>query len=301
MDWLACDFGPQLGDNFRGLLLLKALARRHPQVRLHLWVTPELMASIGGLIEGLGFLAGLVVRPRSVQESYRLCFETIKGLLAAGRRFTLDELGPGLGPDGRRYHKLLPTCEPWFSAKLLAGAELEGPDVINQGEFLAGMLGLDEAEVREAGPLFGEHLPAGGHLCLGLCRPSRDDPKQPAPSRLGRVWEAALASGRDLYALDRQDWLEPPPSQRVHDMRMLPLEDKVALLNRARLFIGIDGGLNHFAAACGCPTLSFYGPPHGGKPAGPLVGPWPRATRRGEHRFFGDFGQYLEAVARAAA
>lgn len=300
MDWLALDFGPQFGDNFRGLLFLKLLAAKHPEARLHLWTTPQLHQDLGGLIEELGFIHRFLVHPRSPRQSYEINFGIIKALKARGLPFTLEHFPPGRGPDGREYHKLIPTAEPWFSAKLLAGEPLEAPDPVNQGEFLAGMLGLNEGELGAALPLFGRRREedVGDYVCLGPCRPDPADPKQPARELIERLWEVVLASGVEAVALDRQDWFPPPVSPRVRDLRAGAWEEKVGLLNRARLFIGLDGGLNHFAAACGCPTLSFYGSLPGAEP-GLLVGPYPRRTPFGRHRFFSRFGDYLAAVGEA--
>lgn len=302
MDWLVLDFGPQFGDNFRGLLFLKLLKEKYPQARLHLWITPELHQGLGGLLKGLDFIHRFVVQPRSPRQSYEINFGIIKALKARGLPFQLEHFPPGRGPDGRQYDKLIPTAEPWFSAKLLAGEPLEAPDPMNQGEFLAGMLGFDEAKLAARLPLFGRRRQEelGDYVCLGFCRPDPADPKQPARELVERLWEAVLDSGVEAWALDQQDWFPPPTSPRVRDLRAGSWEEKVEPLNRARLFIGLDGGLNHFAAACGCPTLSFYGSLPGADP-GLLVGPYPRRTPFGRHRFFSRFEDYLAAVKETLA
>lgn len=297
MEWLVTDFGPNFGDNFRGFTFIKALKAAHPEARLTCWITPELHSSLSGLLPFLGFVDRFLVRPRGPQDSYRLIFDLLKRGLADGKPFTLSHLPGGAGPDGAAYHKLIPTAEPWFLAKLLAQAPLEGPDLENQGETLCRLLELSPEAVAAQLPLFGQRGPAGDLLCVGLSRPRKSDRKQLAPGRVAEVWRALAESGRPLAALDYQDWSPPPPIPGLLDLRLAPWEEKVELLNRAAWFIGSDGGLLHFAAACGSPTLGFYGADPTGR-HGPLVGPFPRQTPFGEHRFFHEYRIFLAATSR---
>lgn len=293
--WLAFDLGPQFGDNFRGLVYLKALKQKHPQADLTVWITPELQAGLGGLFELLDFVDHWLVRPRPVRDSYQINLSILKVLAAQKQKPSLDTLPGGEGPDGVAYDKIIPTAEPWFTAKLMLGEPLDAPDPVNQGEFLGRLLVVSGEEAGGALPLFGRRGPVGDHICVGLSRPRADDPKQPAPGLIGQAWEALLGLGQEILALDHQDWRPPPDSPLVTDLRLAPWEDKIEPLNQARIFVGLDGGLNHFAAACGCPTLSFYGA-DGGPEHGRLVGPCPRVTPFGAHAYYSRFDGYLAAI-----
>jgi hypothetical protein len=293
MRWLVCDFGPQLGDNFRGLLYLKALAAHWPEVELVCWITPELHGQLSELLPDLTFITEWLIYPRSPQESYRLNHQILARVLSRGLEFRLENLPPGTGPDGPAYDKIIPTAEPWFTAKLLAGQPLDAPDPLNQGEFLGNLLSIPDQEAADQLPVFGQALPRGDHFCLGLCRPEADDPKQPARRLVEQVWLAVEASGQEVHALDYQDWFDPPALPRIHDWRSRSLAEKVNVLNTAVRFIGVDGGLTHFAAACGCPTTAFYGsrdPQHGFR-----VGPYPRL----DHTYHHKFAEFLSEVRSA--
>lgn len=300
MNWLFTDFGPNFGDNFRGFTFIKALKTAHPEAWLTCWLTPELNLGLGGLMPHLGFVDEFLVAPRPPKQSYQIIFDLLKRVLAAERPFTLPNLPQGEGPDGKTYDRVIPTCEPWFLAKLLAGHQLNAPDVENQGITLCRLLLLGEEQVADSLPLFGRRQGAEGPVCLGLSRPGRNDKKQLAPGRVEQVWQRVLASGRQVVALDYQDWNPPPASPKVRDQRRLPWRQKVETLNRASCFIGVDGGLTHFAAACGCPTVAFYGTDPSNS-FGRLVGPHPRETPFGGHVYCHDFAEYLTAVERALA
>lgn len=295
MKILVFDFGPNLGDNFRGFLFLKSLKGKHPEIRLTCWITPELQQNLASLAEDFGFIDQFLVHPRPPRQTYDLNFRLVKQVLEAGQEFTLEHFPPGLGPDGKDYDKIVPTSEVWFTAKLLAGEALAGLEPMNQGEFLGRMLGLSPDEVGAALPLFGRRAAVRNYICLGLCRPSPKDRKQPARSRIDLVWEKVLNWGGEVLALDYQDWYSLPQAPQVKDWRLQSWGAKVPLLNQARLFIGLDGGLNHFAAACGCPTFSFFGQSRDYDP-GLLVGPYPRRTRFGRHRWFNDFEGFLRGI-----
>lgn len=126
----------------------------------------------------------------------------------------------------------------------------------------------------------------------------------PASDWLGKTWpierfaraaielladEGPMAGGR-LLVLGGQDdmrYVEPLvrtlPRDRVTDLtgQLDPLT-AVAVLKRARLFIGNDTGLMHLAAAAGAPTLGLFGPSDDR-----LYAPWgPRArVVRGPREF----------------
>ncbi len=295
MNWLVFDFGPHFGDNFRGFLFFKCLKQKHPHMRLTCWITPRLEQDLKPLMNYFGFIDEFLVHPRSPRESYDINFQIIKAQLSKGLELTIDHLPGGQGPDGRMYDKIIPTAEVWFTAKLLTGEPLDEVDPVNQGEFLCRMLQMSEDEVAAEAPLFGQRSTVEDYICLGLCRPEREDIKQPAPSKIDLVWETVLQWDVEIYALDYQDWYTLPQTDRVRDWRQKSWADKVPLLNRSRLFIGMDGGLNHFAAACGCPTLSFFGQGHGDD-FGRIVGPFPRSTPWGRHFYFVDFNSYIDGI-----
>ena len=297
MDWLVFDFGPHFGDNFRGFLFLKGLKNKYPHVRLTCWITPRLDRDLKPLVEYFGFIDNFLVHPRPPRTSYDINFRILKGQLANGLELSVDHLPGGQGPDGKTYDKIIPTAEVWLTAKLLAGDPLDTTDPVNQGEFLCRMLQLTEAETAAQIPLFGRKSEVEEYICLGLCRPDREDKKQPTPSKIGLVWKTVLEWDVEIYALDYQDWYTIPRADRIHDWRRKSWADKIPLLNRSRLFIGMDGGLNQFAAACGCPTLSFFGQGHGDD-FGRIVGPFPRRTPWGRHLYFVDFNAYIEGIKR---
>lgn len=295
MDWLVFDFGPNHGDNFRGFLFLKGLKKKFPQVRMTCWITPDLHGNLQGLLKYLGFMDSFLIRERTPQETYGINFEIIKKVLREKKSLRLENLPGGYGPDGKYYHKIIPNSEPWMTAKLLFGHSLELHDLVNQGEFLAAMLDLTPDEVAQLSPLFGQRDYLEDYISVGLCRPRREDRKQPSPAKISRIWEAILKGNQRVFALDFQDWYPIPASEKVEDWRKQSWADKVSILNRARLFIGIDGGLNHFAAACGCPTFSFFVESKG-YDLGEKVGPYPRRTPFGVHTTFGNFDRFLKGI-----
>jgi hypothetical protein len=295
MDWLVFDFGRNYGDNFRGFLFLKGLKEKFPQVRMTCWITPDLHAHLQGLLKYLRFMDTFLMRERTPRETYQINFEIIKKVLQGKKDVRLENFPGGYGPDGKYYQKIIPNSEPWMTAKMISGASLEAPDVANQGEFLSAMLGLSPDEVAQGSPLFGRRDTAEDYICVGLCRPSREDRKQPSKPKIGKIWERILKWNQRVFVLDFQDWYPIPASERIEDWRKRSWEDKVSILNRAQLFIGVDGGLNHFAAACGCPTLSFYGE-NKSYDQGEKFGPYPRQTPLGVHTTFVNFDRFLKGI-----
>lgn len=300
MNWLVHDFGPNYGDNFRGFLFLKAVKEKFPAVRMTCWVTPDLDRGLGGLRKYLGFLDHFLVRERSPRETYLFNFGVLKGLTQDRKDFVLEHFPGGLGPDGKYYEKIIPNSEPWMTAKWIHRETLLALDSINQGKFLRRMLNLSMEELEQACPLFGQRQKGEGGVGVGLCRPREKDRKQPSRTKIDRIWDSLKKRDGNIFALDYQSWYPIPQTPNVKDWRMRGFSEKVSILNRASLFIGIDGGLNHFAAACGCPTLSFYGEKHG-TDWGERVGPYPRKTPFGEHMMFGNFEEFLYAIDRKLA
>jgi hypothetical protein len=297
MDWLVFDFGVNYGDNFRGFLFLKALKRKFPEIRMTCWITPALDRGLGGLRKFLAFLDRFLIRERSPKETYLLNFSILKRLLEENRKFSLENFPAGCGPDGNHYDKIIPNAEPWITAKWIRREALEAPDSVNQGEFLQEILNLSTEELNQAMPLFGRREKVDDLIAVGLCRPRERDRKQPSRKKIDQVWEILLKWPGRIAVLDFQEWYPPPRSPKIEDHRKKSWVEKVPLLNRASLFVGIDGGLNHFAAACGCPTLSFFGERHG-TDWGEKVGPYPRETPFGEHLTVSNFDAFLLAADR---
>lgn len=295
MDWLVFDFGPNYGDNFRGFLFLKGLKAKFPQIPMTCWITPDLHAHLQDLLKYLGFMDTFLIRERTPRETYWINFEILKKVLQRKKNFRLENFPGGYGPDGKYYQKIIPNSEPWMTAKLISGDPLEAPDIANQGEFLSTILGLSPDEVAHRSPLFGRRDYVEDYICVGLCRPRREDRKQPSPPKISKIWEAILKWNQKVFALDFQGWYPIPATEKVEDWRERSWDDKVSILNRAKLFIGVDGGLNHFAAACGCPTFSFFGE-NRGYDLGERVGPYPRRTPFGVHTTFGNFDQFLKGI-----
>jgi len=289
---LLFDAGRNLGDNCRVFSLLKAFSQAHHELETVCWLTPEIERLLGGLLRRSGAVARFIVAPRTPRQTYALNHRIIKHLLARGLPWHWAACPPGQGPDGQSFSRVIPSGEVWLSAKLWSGLDLDDPEEVNQGEVLAQLLDLTPQQVSRALPLFGHSAGEGSYVTVGLARPDPADPKQLPPRRREQVWRAVLGTGRPAVAVDLQDWAPPPPG--VRDLRALSLEGKVEVFNQARCHIGLDGGLVHFAAACGCPTLAFYAGP--GDNPGLCFGPWPRNGPRGEHRYFNDFELFIEAI-----
>ena len=64
-------------------------------------------------------------------------------------------------------------------------------------------------------------------------------------------------------ALPGWHWIQTgssgPLLRGVEDLRGLPVRDTAGLLSRARLFLGLEGGLMHMARAVDCPAVVVYG------------------------------------------
>ncbi|MBW1711986.1 MAG: hypothetical protein JRJ59_02400 [Deltaproteobacteria bacterium] len=291
---LVFDLGPNLGDNCRGFILLKAFAQAHPELEVTCWLTPEVETSLGQLLRKSRAVDKFIAAPRPPRRTFQINQEIFKYLAAQGRAWTWSACPPGQGPDGQKFAKVIPTGEPWLSAKLLHGQDLDSPEKINQAEFLAAFLDLSQDQAAQSVPLFGSRVKPERFITLGLCRPDPEDPKQLPPSRRDRVWQAVLDSGLEVKAVDLQDWAPPPKLPRVQDLRSLSLAEKVDIFNKSALHIGSDGGLLHFAAACGCPTLGFYAGP--GHDPGRVFSPWPVKGPWGKHMYANNFNRYIETL-----
>lgn len=297
---LLFDPGPQIGDNCRAFILFKAFRLAHPELEIDCWLTPEVEVRLGDLLQGSGAVDRLVVAPRTPRQTFQTSFELVKMIIGAGREWFWSECPPGKGPDGREYDRIIPTGEPWLTAKLLREEDLEAPERINQGRFLADLLGLSRDQAAEALPLFEDRaraFPAEPvFVTVGLGRPEKDDPKQLPAERQTRIWEVIRTAGVRAVAVDYQDHTPPPESDLITDLRSAGLAEKVGVFNQARAHIGSDGGLVHFAAACGCPTIGFYAGPQ--DRSGHIFGPWPRFTGRGDHTYCHRFDEFEQEVRR---
>lgn len=289
---LVFDQGLNLGDNCRGLLVFKAFKLAHPDLELVLWLSPETNPNVVRLIETCRAVDRVIERDRSPERSCRINADLIKTILARGKSLIWSACPPGKGPDGDDYDHVVPTAEPWFTAKLIQGRGLDQPETINQGRFLADLLELDQDRVAAALPLLGRRDRIEPYVTVGLNRPRPDDPKQLPSARCREIWDLCLSLGPAFKAVDLQDWLPPPTG--VEDMRAAALEDKMQVFNRAALHIGLDGGLNHFAAVCGCPTVAFFSGP--GDDPGRVFGPWPRRTPFGRHYRANDYRSFLMLI-----
>ena len=84
--------------------------------------------------------------------------------------------------------------------------------------------------------------------------------KRWAPERFAEV---ARRSGRETVCVLGPAELDPPePSLRFGGriVEAPPLEELIALLASARVFLGNDAGVTHLAAALGVPTVAVFGP-----------------------------------------
>jgi ADP-heptose:LPS heptosyltransferase len=89
------------------------------------------------------------------------------------------------------------------------------------------------------------------------------------PERFGEVaaWLAGAQNAQVAWIGSPAEAALVPPA-RAGDFRWfghVPLPVLTAAMARARLFVGNDGGLLHFAAAQGVPTVSIWGPTSPGK------------------------------------
>jgi heptosyltransferase-3 len=97
----------------------------------------------------------------------------------------------------------------------------------------------------------------------------------------------ALAAGLKERGLSVVTISGPDPAERRYldgvwqgavAIRQLSWAENVALLRRARVYVGPDTSVSHLAAATGCPTVALFGPTDpriwGPWPAGGLDAPW---------------------------
>ena len=98
--------------------------------------------------------------------------------------------------------------------------------------------------------------------------------------RYGADAVVVCPAGKQTHAADRKEWgvenfqavvdalpewhwiqtgASGPLLRGVDDLRGLPVRDTAGLLSRARLFLGLEGGLMHLARAVDCPTVVVYG------------------------------------------
>ena len=296
---LVFDAGLNIGDNLRSFGVLKAFTSAHREFEVVCWLTPEVGMKIGPLLHSSKAVTGFYVHPRHPRETYSINHELIKFIKAENRSWSWSSFPGGKGPDQKDYELIIPTGELWFSAKLLLNQGLDQPETINQGKFLADLLELDEESTARAQPLLGKRSNPGKYVTVGLCRPDPHDPKQLPQQRREKVWQKLLDSGVDIIAVDYQDHTLPPQSKQVVDFRMGSLRDKVETMNKAAFHVGSDGGLIHFAAACGCPTIGFYNGP--GDEPGKIFGPWPQKGAGGKHVFAHSFDHFLEQIQEKTA
>lgn len=291
---LVFDAGLNMGDNLRSFGALKAFTQAHPELEVVCWLNPEIKGNIKALLRSAKAVTGFIEHPRSPQETYRINHELIKFIKATKKDWSWSLFPSGKGPDQLDYTNIIPTGEPWLSAKLLNNESLDAPETVNQGCFLADLLDLKEESVLMAQPLLGVRSQPESYITVGLCRPDPDDPKQLPQGRRDKVWKMLLDSGLNIFAVDYQDHSPPPQSKQVVDLRLGSLEEKIPTMNNAAFHVGSDGGLIHFAAACGCPTIGFYAGP--GPSPGKIFGPWPFIGVGGEHVLTHSFDMFLKEI-----
>jgi heptosyltransferase-3 len=106
----------------------------------------------------------------------------------------------------------------------------------------------------------------------------------------------ALAAGLQQRAIDVVAIAGPDEAERAYlaevwrdvtPVRQAGWAETVALLKRARLYVGPDTSVTHLAAAAGCPTVALFGPMDprvwGPWPVGGLAEPW-QASGSIQHR-----------------
>lgn len=107
-----------------------------------------------------------------------------------------------------------------------------------------------------------------------------DDERREAEHRYPADAVVICPVGKQTHAADRKEWgvenfqsvvdalpawhwiqtgASGPQLRGVEDLRGLPVRETAGLLGRARLFLGLEGGLMHLARAVDCPAVIVYG------------------------------------------
>ena len=291
---LTFDFG-MIGDNFRGLTFIKYLKEQFRDWELFYWIRPEWYPPLKDLLQLCNFIDEIIVKPRSVKNSLQINQYILENNLK-GKKISIDDIKGfdvrGLLNNSVFFDKVFPTCEPWSIPKMIENPDMSFdelpyiPDKTNQLELLCNIFDIREDSLGPMLPVFGKRSEIKRYITVGMCRPDKGDWKQPPVSLVNKVWEILLEKDFALVAVDKQQWYPLPKSSRVVDCRDLPFSDKIAIFNNAKVFVGGEGGLGHFAAVCGCPIIIRAAVDKSLVVNTSVLTPYPRKTGFGIHQVF---------------
>jgi len=270
-----------IGDAVLTLPTVEALAAMFPEAKLTMVSKPAaapLLATCPDVAEAVGLqplwkasaraAAGLPKTQRALDESL--------GQLAAILRERQPQLVVACEPDwmlARELRRLDIPCVAGFveagggfHLNIPAWSPNEGPQarrIFALAEAVAAAFGLPAPEFRPA-----ELKPDTAKVAQML----KDEPIDPKklvvlhpvstvrtkdwlPERWATVIEALTADGYQLVTIGDKGTALPGTLDLCG---RLNLNDTAALLSLARLFIGVDSGPGHIAAAAGCPVISIF-------------------------------------------
>src|ERR1043165_1572033 len=275
----------RIGDALLMTPLIRSLRRAWPDAKIDVLAYP----GPAGIIEGNPDVDRVIVVPaqRTFAETAAIAARLLK------RYHLAVSTEPGDRPTfftllaGRTHAGLTDTDGPRLGY-LIKRALLHRstPDVksihrVEQMLRIADALGISRVPelVGPAGQPF-EKTPAGPYAVIHAAPMFRYKQWTPAG------WRALAAGlrqrGLEVIALSGPDAAERRYLDEVWQgavtIHQLSWPQNVALLSRARLYVGIDTSITHLAAATGCPTLALFGPMDprvwGPWPVGGLTAPW---------------------------
>jgi heptosyltransferase-3 len=275
----------RIGDVLLTTPLIRSLRRAYADAAIDVLV----FANTAGILEGNPDIDRIVAMPgrstfgettalaRRLFKRYDLAISTQSGdrptlfaLLAGRRHVGVTEDTPGLGRAIKR--------------RLLHRGTLYRPDIhrVEQMLQLADLIGVRRVpELVCPAAASADAIAAGENFAV----------IHAAPMFHYKQWTRegwrALAEGLTQRGLSVVAIGGPDPAERQYldavwqgrvPIHQLSWAQNVALLQRARLFVGPDTSTTHLAAAAACPTVALFGPTDprlwGPWPAGGLDAPW---------------------------
>ena len=267
----------RIGDALLTTPLIRSLRRAWPDAKIDVLVYP----GPAGIVEGNPDIDRVIVAPAqpTIAETAAL----------VSRLFKRYHLAVSTQPGDR------PTAFAVLAGRTHAGlTDAEGPrlgylikrGVLHRSAHAVANIHRVEQMLRLADTL---GIPRVAELVGPAAAPLAEIPAGPyavihaAPMFRYKQWTAAgwhtLAAGLRERGLEIVAVSGPDAAERRYldevwqgavTIRQLSWPQNVALLSRARVYVGTDTSITHLAAAAGCPTLALFGP------MDPRVwGPWP--------------------------
>jgi heptosyltransferase III len=275
----------RIGDALLTTPLIRSLRRAWPDAKIDVLAYP----APAGIIEGNSDVDCVIVAPArpTIAETAALVSRLFK------RYHLAVSTQPGDRPTffallaGRTHAGLTDAEGPWLGHLIKRGVfHRSAPAVasmhrVEQMLRLADALGIPrvaELVAPAAKPL--DEIPAGPYAVIHAAPMFRYKQWTPAG------WRALAAGlrqrGLEIVAVSGPDAAERRYLDEVWQgavtIRQLSWPQNVALLSRARVYVGTDTSITHLAAAAGCPTLALFGPMDprvwGPWPVGGLDAPW---------------------------